>query len=165
MTIVQANKLTKNRAVIGYGGDGVPKMGKQGDQYQVRDKGQQEWVQSRGSQGGHEAQLRETMRLRCYLRRRLPTGAGLPMAHHPLPPPQSGHWPRPSPLEIRSVFVSSCPYLYFSKLTNDVMLKQLSLHKLTWYRNQRAQNLILINELILLFIFIFSPLTNDIVLK
>ncbi len=45
----------------------MPEMGKQRHKHKVRNKGQQKWVQSRGSERRHEAQLRETVRLRSHL--------------------------------------------------------------------------------------------------
>ncbi|THU49853.1 hypothetical protein C4D60_Mb06t13940 [Musa balbisiana] len=67
--------------------------------YEIRDK--PERLQGWRAQGGHETQLRQSLRLRRHLRCRLPARARLPLPHRPLPPPQPRRRPRPSPLEIR----------------------------------------------------------------
>lgn len=81
-------------------------MGEQRDEYKIRDKGQPKRIQGGCSETRHEAQLRETMRLRGHLRCRFPARARLSLAHCAFPGPQPATGPYPGPLEVRYVFNS-----------------------------------------------------------
>ena len=85
----------------GAGGGGVLAVGGQGRAHPLREPQQPQRVQGRRHARGPQEALRQGVRVRGHLRRRLPAGLGLPPAHGPAAAARPRRRPGAGPLALR----------------------------------------------------------------